>query len=277
MIASWLCALALSAEPAPPPVTYELAVNLPVDVGVTTGELALWLVSETVFKKNLAPSSCHWCDRAADGTDHLNSVDAWGRGIRWAPAQLATADVLSSVLAFGVLPASMLGLDLLNAVHSGVARRTAIDTLIVLEAVMMASLTVQVTKFSVGRARPWVHALPPDQAAALGDPDANLSFFSGHSAFAFAAVVAMGVVAEERGYAWARWIWAVGLPLAALVPIMRMAADKHYLSDVLVGSAVGAAFGYGVPALLHRRVAVGPVTLTASPGPGGVSVGGSFR
>jgi len=277
MVVALLCAVALSAEPAAPPVTYPLEVNLPADVSITAGAAAIWLASETLFKKNLAPSTCHWCDRAADGTDHLNALDAWARGIRWAPAQQPTADVLSSVVAFGALPAAMLGLDLLCARHAGQPRGAAIDTLIVLEAVMLATLTVQITKFAVGRDRPWVYALPPGQAAALGNPDANLSFFSGHSTFAFALVVSTGMVAEQRGYAWARWIWAIGLPLAVLVPVLRMGADQHYLTDVLVGAAVGAAFGYAVPALLHRRATIGAVTLTASPSPGGLSVGGTFR
>ena len=62
-----------------------------------------------------------------------------------------------------------------------------------------------------------------------------------------------GVVAEERGYQGRALIWGVGVPLAALTAYLRIAADRHYLTDVLVGMAVGSGLGIGVPLLLHPR------------------------
>lgn len=43
-----------------------------------------------------------------------------------------------------------------------------------------------------------------------------------------------------------------------------MAADKHYATDVIVGSIVGAAFGFAVPRFFHRRVASAPTGQSAS-------------
>ena len=47
-------------------------------------------------------------------------------------------------------------------------------------------------------------------------------------------------------------MWAAGLTLATLTGYLREAADKHYLSDVLTGAAVGAAVGWAIPYLHYR-------------------------
>jgi hypothetical protein len=59
---------------------------------------------------------------------------------------------------------------------------------------------------------------------------------------------------------------AVGLGLAT--GVMRMTADRHYASDIIVGSVIGFGGGFGLPLLLHyrgleatRRVAGATVTL----------------
>ncbi len=57
-------------------------------------------------------------------------------------------------------------------------------------------------------------------------------------------------------------------------------ADKHYLSDVLIGALVGTAFGFAVPAVFHGRTTWKPakegVEARLSVGPGGLSVVGRF-
>ena len=40
--------------------------------------------------------------------------------------------------------------------------------------------------------------------------------------------------------------------LALFTGYLRIAADKHYASDVAVGALMGGLFGAGVPLLLHR-------------------------
>lgn len=73
------------------------------------------------------------------------------------------------------------------------------------------------------------------------------------STLAFGVVSATGTVAPLRGYRWAPLAWAVGLPLAASTAYLRLAADRHYLTDVLVGGAVGTTVGALVPLLFHGR------------------------
>jgi membrane-associated phospholipid phosphatase len=73
------------------------------------------------------------------------------------------------------------------------------------------------------------------------------------------AVYETGVMRHDGS---AKRIALIGFPVAALTGYLRIAGDKHYMSDVLTGAAVGSAIGYMVPRL-HRHV-TGPA-LTFNP------------
>jgi membrane-associated phospholipid phosphatase len=47
-------------------------------------------------------------------------------------------------------------------------------------------------------------------------------------------------------------VWTSGFLTAAAVGYLRIAADKHYFSDVMLGAIVGTALGAGLPLLFHR-------------------------
>ena len=67
-----------------------------------------------------------------------------------------------------------------------------------------------------------------------------------------------------RRYRLAPWIWAAGLAVAAVTAYLRIAADRHYASDVTVGAAIGSLTGFAVPYLFHnpkRRFVVAPAPL----------------
>ncbi|WP_224367348.1 phosphatase PAP2 family protein [Hyalangium versicolor] len=280
----------LAASPVPPealpaaegaPVVRNLRFDWTRD-GVITGVGAvLWIGSESLFKEQLAPEKCRWCDRNADGTDSLNRLDRWGRGLAGTTeAQRKRADTWSNVVDFGLLPVSVLGAQYALSQGSGAPRSVFFqDAGIIIETAVLASVLNQTVKFIAGRERPFVHVLPEDQKSLTAHPDDNnLSFYSGHTNLAFALVVSAGTVAELRGYRHRAWIWAVGLPLATSVPLLRMAADKHYLTDVATGAVLGSAFGVAVPLLLHKRVNDAPsaVSLRVSAGLGGAVFSGRF-
>jgi hypothetical protein len=48
-------------------------------------------------------------------------------------------------------------------------------------------------------------------------------------------------------------VCAVATTGGVFTGVLRIMADRHYASDVLVGSALGAATGYGLPLLFHYR------------------------
>jgi membrane-associated phospholipid phosphatase len=238
------------------PTVHPLAFDWTRDGLIAGVSGALWIGSEAFLKKQLAPKTCRWCDRAEDGTDTLNAVDRWGRGVAGRTEEEREHWALASdITDFAVLPVAVFGGHYLLASGSGALPGVyAQDATILLEAATLAALTNQVVKFTVGRERPFVHVLPEDQKGLTEKPlDNNVSFYSGHTSLAFSLVTAAGTVSELRGYRHRWLIWAVGLPVASSVALMRMGADKHYFTDVLVGAVVGSAFGVGVPLLMHGR------------------------
>jgi membrane-associated phospholipid phosphatase len=281
----------LAASPVPPdarpaaegaPQIHELRYDWARDGLLTGVGGALWIGSEALFKELLAPQACRWCYRNPDGASTLNGLDSWARGGLAGSTEESRkqADTWSNVVDFGLLPVSVLGVQYALARGSGAPRSVFFeDAGIIIQSAVLASVLNQSVKFIAGRERPFVHVLPEDLKPLTPKPDDNnLSFYSGHTNLAFALVVSAGTVAELRGYEHRGWIWGMGLPMAASVGLLRMAADKHYLTDVGVGALLGTAFGVAVPLLLHGRVneAPGAFSLNVSGGPRGAVLSGRF-
>lgn len=217
-----------------------------VDVPVTFVAAAAWIVSE-LEKKHLGAATCRWCDES------LNGFDARGRrALRWHNTGRAAS--LSTVTGFVLAPAAAYGLDWVAARRDGRSSNGPVDAILISEAMAIASDATQIIKFAAGRERPFVHVLPAGEKARTATPaDNNTSFPSGHATLAFSVVTSSAEIATLRGYRYAPWIWRAGLPLASLTAYFRVAADRHYLSDVLVGAGVGSALGFAVPYLGHRN------------------------
>lgn len=253
-----LCAGPARAEPHP------LAYDLRADAAITATGWALYLGSE-LAKERLAPSSCRFCDP--------NALDAGARdALVWSDTDRAKRG--SDLLAFALVPAGMVAHQLLAARAAGDVEAGLVDVLLVAEAAAVAMDLNQLVKLSVGRERPFVHygaRSDPDRAP---DPDDDLSFYSGHTTFAFAVAAAAGTISDLRGYDSAPWVWGVGLTVAATTGYLRVAADRHYLTDVLVGAATGLAAGIALPRLMHPREepGVGGASVSVVPFPLGVAV-----
>jgi len=282
MLHALAAVVALSVAQAP--TVHNLKNDWVVDGALTGTGLAVYLASETLLKPYLAPSACRWCDRDASGNDALNPLDAGARGaVMWPLEQQKLADTLSNADVYVAMPVAVYGLDAYFAGSSGALGGWGTDALIITEAVVATGLLNQTVKFIAGRERPFVHVLPDaDKPLTPLPTDNNLSFFSGHTTHAFAFLAAGLSVAELRGYP-NRWLlWAVGLPLALGAPYFRMAADRHYLTDVLVGAVVGGTIGWFLPILLHPRNDLAtptgqqPQGLRLSVGPTAVSVAIAF-
>ena len=235
LVACGLLASSAAAQAKPDRVEYDWKR----DGAITLGASLAWVVSETLLKSQLAPASCRWCDD--------NAMDRAVRdALRWDDRE--AAHLGSNVTSYLLAPASALGFTALAALHDGRKDALAGDALIVLEATILAVDLNQLVKFVVGRQRPLVRAgvdYPAD--------DANLSFYSGHTTLAFVLATSSATVASMRGYRWAPWIWGTGLTVAAASGYLRLAADRHYLSDVVVGAVIGSAVGIAVPYFFHRK------------------------
>lgn len=241
-----------------------LRYDLRIDLPLTAVAAILWVGSEGM-KTTLAPEACRWCAS--------NGLDAGVRdALLW--AQPRRAHVLSNVLAFVAVPAAGFGLPALAGAREGGMRQVGVDALIIAEAVALSIDLNQLVKFSVGRERPFVHALPAaDKPHAANPADNDLSFYSGHTNFAFAFAAAAGSVASMRRYRMAPVVWGIGLTLAAATGYLRIAADKHYFTDVMTGALLGTVTGAATPWLLHRPLVPGGGTLALAPLPGGAAAG----
>jgi membrane-associated phospholipid phosphatase len=187
---------------------------------------------------NLAADACRWCDPT--GLDRATR-DA----LRW--SDTGTARTLSDLGAYGAAPALATGLVLAGTLCPPRSWARVIDDFVpVLESMVVAAWVTRVIKLSAGRERPYAHYGTPD------GPESFLSFPSGHTSRAFSIVVSAAVIARARGYASEPYLWIGGLALASATGYLRIAADKHYLTDVLVGGALGAAVGLTVPLLMKR-------------------------
>jgi membrane-associated phospholipid phosphatase len=228
------------------------------------GAVGIYVGWETLAKSQLAPGACRLC--RVDSTD-LKVRDA----LVW--KNTARANTISNITGYGLAPLSAATLLLFASRDAGEERWVDYgdDLLAVTEAAVYTQLVVQVFKYTIGRQRPYAHFEPSGSPITNDD---NLSLVSGHSALAFSIATAAGVVAHRRHYKLEPVIWATGMAIAAVTGYLRMAADKHYLTDVLSGAVVGVGGGLAVPWLAGSLPGVPEIT----PVDGGatVSLAGAF-
>ena len=109
-------------------------------------------------------------------------------------------------------------------------------------------------KMLVSRARPYESECRNGQGEGCNDGDIYQSFYSLHTGVAFteagfscAMHMSRNLYGDEGTDALA---CGASLALAATTGAMRVVADRHYLTDVLIGAVLGFAVGYVVPLLL---------------------------
>lgn len=154
-----------------------------------------------------------------------------------------------------------------------------------LEVTAVAVGVQQVVANSVSRERPYVRECGGELAADDDDCvrlDRNRSFYSGHTTHAFALAAATCTHhAHLRLGGNEPWIACLsGMSVATATGVLRLVADRHYATDILVGAAVGALIGWSVPFFHYRTgrpplgVSLGSVELGLAPTPNGVAVFG---
>jgi membrane-associated phospholipid phosphatase len=252
-----LAAPARSQETQLTPLAYDWTAD-----GIVTGATAAAVITLQLLKNDLAPLACKWCTPGSVDGDVAKSV-AWSNP--------ATANTLSNVTQL-LVPIGAIGYGVLQGYLLKDPAAGWSDALLITEATSIAMLANVIVKYAVGRARPYVWMGNGDP---YGDPqDANLSFFSGHTTFTFAVAVSAGTIFLMQKMPGAGWVLGGGLALAAFTGYLRMGAEQHYLTDVLVGAAVGSLVGWAVPFLFHRPRAPGesPQAGQLSPAPGGIAI-----
>lgn len=123
------------------------------------------------------------------------------------------------------------------------------------EAVLVGLAVTGAIKVLAGRARPYLGRDDPHNFGLLRGWKNHdyTSFPSGHTLIAFAAASA---VTEETRRFWPNAVWLVGTAMyggAALVGWSRMYDNAHWMSDVVVGGAIGVFAGRKVVRFHHTH------------------------
>lgn len=244
----------------------EWAIDVPVAVasGLTGGAMHL-LQDELVpvTARCARPGAATPCDGEA-----VNALDATVRGRYSAPAHTAGNVLVASSMVLG--PAvSVLGS--IGSEHDDAWLHALEDAVIISEVLGVSVFIHQATVFATRRPRPYAYGTTAPAELKAG-ADAYLSFYSGHTANAFAVASASSYLFTKRhpDSPWVVPLWTFSHGLALLQGTSRVMAGYHFWSDVLVGAAVGSTLGLAIP-YLHQRGVSEQVGFSVMPVPGGAA------
>jgi undecaprenyl-diphosphatase len=125
-------------------------------------------------------------------------------------------------------------------------RRDGARTVAALEAGLWAAGLTEVIKAAVGRPRPVLYTV--DAVAAAENTGNGRSFPSGHTSVAFAFATTYWLARKDLDGKPGVLGW-LAFGVAAGVGVSRVAAAKHFPSDVLAGAVLGTASGVVVYAI----------------------------
>lgn len=226
--------------------------NRIVHLSIAVGGSLLYTASGPLEDRWMA-TECRWCTPTA--------LDVATRdALRW--NDVSTAKTLSDVTAYGITPAFAMSFVLAGTLADPTTAALIDDLTPILEATIFARFATSALKLAIGRQRPDAHF-------SGATDEENVSFPSGHTSGAMSVAISAAVVARMRGYRSEPYLWIGGSLIAMSVGYFRIAGDRHYVTDVLAGAAVGATAGLTVPYLMKRNVSVVPTR-------DGIAVAGSW-
>jgi membrane-associated phospholipid phosphatase len=192
----------------------------PVDAVLAAGAAGAYFAPH-VFKLNEHPPSCAPCSQG--------SVPWFDRWAITEPRNLPDAASSGLVVALA-------GLEALDLARAGPAHYGEVGY--VAESAGWALGAAEVLKAIAARKRPVLYTpLAPMDSSNL---EAQRSWPSGHAAVAFALATSFFLVPRAGAApipAWHKWL---ALAAATSIGVLRVAAGKHFPSDVMSGAALGA-------------------------------------
>ena len=242
MIRAALSAVALAIA-APAAAADALALRPAVDGPVllttaTYSVLTLYLLPDRppVYVRTVAPEG----------------LDA---GVAGVPEAEGVVPMMSDVLAYGGVGLGLIAAPIYGATHRGKGAdgkgRAAWAHGVVFAQTVTTTITItDVMKTASRRPRPYTHA----DGFEVTEADDQMSFPSGHSSTAGAAsfgLVHQIVLTSDLSPGAAAGLYGAATAWTASTAALRVAARKHYPTDVLMGSLLGASVGIVVPEL-HR-------------------------
>ncbi|MGY3090303.1 membrane-associated phospholipid phosphatase [Hymenobacter sp. UYAg731] len=227
---------AARAQQAPSPYTTRFAVEAPLTAGLL-GLSATGLL--LVQHKRTATDA----ELAALDPANVPAIDRFSAGRYSEHAQLISDGFCYGTLA--LVPA-------LLAFQPNVHGRYGQVAGLYFETMSSTAAIFTLTVGTVYRYRPYLYG--PEGGELRHGPVATDAFFGGHAAHTATATFFAAQVFHDfnPGSRAQPYVWGVAAAVPAVVAFYRIRAGKHFLTDNLVGYAVGATVGVMVPRL-HRN------------------------
>ena len=227
-----------TAQQAPSPYTTRFAVDAPITVGLAgLSATGLYLVKQ---KHILTEAELAALDRR-----NVLRMDRFSAG--WYSDR---AQVVSDGFCYGTLAL----VPALLAFEPNVHGRYGQVAGLYLETMTATAAIFTLTVGTVYRSRPYLYGT--EGGSKRSGPVATDSFFGGHTAHTATATFFAAQVFHDfnPGSRAQPYVWGAAAAVPAVVAYFRVRAGKHFLTDNLVGYAVGATVGVLVPRL-HRSAA----------------------
>lgn len=151
---------------------------------------------------------------------------------------------LAGVISDVSLGVAVLGPPLLDLVLLGSNQTYLEDMVVYAEVLSVSGAFVTTAKYTAQRPIPLVYT--SQDPGLLKAPNSYASFYSGHTTLAFAALSAAAMTAHYR-YHIDAVPWVIVTALGGSIAYERVAAGRHFPTDVIVGAVTGTLEGILIP------------------------------
>ncbi len=223
-------------------ILFSLVLTLCLAMGSAYAEMPSsneWIKASSITAAGLAlgigfrfvpTNTCAWC--ATNAFD-----ETIGRA--WASSNRKAARITSDVLTFGLVPLMAATGVALFAPNFGAMVE---DALVIVSSAAATSAITEIIKVSARRQRP-----EATFGYSQGSNQDNRSFLSGHTSFSFSVLTSASVVAIKRCSRLAPLFTTLSALAATSAGISRIAAAKHWATDVIAGTMLGIGIGASLP------------------------------
>lgn len=247
-----LCSLIVNTAIAQDDSPYN--TSLKVDGPIILGSLGLGYLGLSMIKNKDALTTA---ELAAKSKDDVNGFDRFSAGNF---SERADKDSYIPFYASFAAPVVML-------LNKNESRKAGQILVLFTESMAITGAMFSISAGSVYRSRPLVYnaTAPSDKRM---DKDSQRSFYAGHTAATATATFFLAKVFQDfNPDSRAKpYVWAGAALVPAAVGYLRLKAGQHFLSDNLLGYAVGAGVGILVPQL-HKKGSSSSFNLTPSMNP----------